>query len=53
MTAYDYAAGILPVWNQFMFYFMQTWNSSFWIQDDPFDITPEGVDAALQRAFPR
>ena len=40
MTVIDYAAGVLPVWNQFMFYFMQTWNSEFWIQNDPYDNLP-------------
>ena len=40
MTFVDYAAGVLPVWNQLMFYFLQTWNPEFWIQDDPFDDLP-------------
>ena len=40
MNFYDYAAGIVPVWNQFMFYVLQLCNTEFWIQDDPYDNLP-------------
>lgn len=47
MNFYDYVAGILPIWNQVMYYAFQMMNTEFWIQDDPDDVNPNDAHAAI------
>lgn len=47
MTFVNYAAGVLPAWNQLMFISFYLMNPAFWIQDDPDDIDPGGLEPGV------